>query len=404
MLSQEENELLTKTGPGTPSGELLRRYWQPAALLAELPPGGPPLPVRLLGEDLVLFRDEEGRPGLIGLRCSHRGADLSYGRLEDGGIRCPYHGWLYDISGRCLEQPGEPAGSTFHEKIEHLAYPCQTVGGLILAYLGPGEPPLVPSYDILLAPDDRRRNTKVYRECNYLQGNEGNIDSVHLSFLHSQQPRWRKNPGFDEVQIESTNHGIRNYWVRHLEDGNYVHITSFVMPNMGAFGGGRGEGYSCNWHVPIDDTHHWEYVINFRYEAPSEEWWSRQADQGELGLDYRPVRNLANRYLQDRDEQKTRTFLGLGGYFYAHDGYATETPGPIQDRTQEHLGFGDQAIIAERRMLLKAIVAMKEGLDPLGVVRDPVDNRFEIVSRGEEIPASWDWRIYWQQNKGGTAV
>src|SRR5579871_1839725 len=145
MLAQADNEQLTRVGPGTPCGAMLRRYWQPAALSEELPAGGAPLPVRMLGEDLVLFRDEHGQPGLLGIHCAHRGADLSYGRLEDGGLRCLYHGWLYDRTGRCLEQPGEPAGSTFHERIRQTAYPCQEVAGIIFAYLGPGEPPLLPA-------------------------------------------------------------------------------------------------------------------------------------------------------------------------------------------------------------------------------------------------------------------
>src|SRR6266699_1560591 len=156
MLSREENELLTRTGPGTPCGELMRRYWQPAALAEELPPRGAPLPVRLFGEDLVLFRDDDGRPGLLGLHCSHRGADLSYGRIEDGGLRCIYHGWLYDLRGRCLEQPGEPAGSSFHEKIQHRAYPCVEAGGIVLAYMGPGESPLIPGYEFLTVGDEHR--------------------------------------------------------------------------------------------------------------------------------------------------------------------------------------------------------------------------------------------------------
>lgn len=186
MLSREENELLTRTGPGTPCGELMRRYWQPAALADELPQGGAPLPVRLFGEDLVLFRDDDGRPGLLGIHCSHRGADLSYGRIEDGGLRCLYHGWLYDVQGRCLEQPGEPAGSTFHERIKHPAYPCYEVGGVIYAYVGPGDPPQLPPYEFVRAPVEYRSNAKVFQDCNYLQGNEGNQDPVHLSFLHQQ--------------------------------------------------------------------------------------------------------------------------------------------------------------------------------------------------------------------------
>src|SRR5204863_7649272 len=152
MISPEENSMLTRTGPGTPGGEMMRHYWHPAALSEELPPAGAPLPIRLLGENLVLFRDDQGRPGLIGLHCSHRGADLSYGRLEDGGLRCIYHGWLYNREGRCLEQPGEPAGSIFHEKIRHTAYPCIERNGAIFAYLGPGEAPEFPNYEFLTAP------------------------------------------------------------------------------------------------------------------------------------------------------------------------------------------------------------------------------------------------------------
>lgn len=405
MLTQEENDLLTRTGPATPGGELLRRYWQPVALVEELPARGAPLPVRLLGEDLVLFRDDRGRPGLLGIHCSHRGADLSYGRLEDGGLRCIYHGWLYDIHGRCLEQPGEPAGSTFHEKIRPTAYPCHQAGGLILTYMGPGEPPLVPGFDILRAPEDRRFETKVYRECNYLQGNEGNIDAAHVSFVHWQGTRWPDPPSYDIVDAEPTNYGLRNYWIRRVAPGrSYVHLNNFIMPNIGGIGGGTGtrlEGYSFNWHVPIDDTHHWEYVINFRYKTPrpdDERWRGRREHHAELGPDYRIVRNLSNRYLQDREEMKTRTLAGLGTYFYAQDGYATETQGPIQDRTHEHLGFTDKAIVAERLMLLKAIADVQAGRDPVGVVRHPGENHFEIVVASEEIPRERDWRGYWRDS------
>src|SRR5262245_37952400 len=247
MLTKEQNDLVTQTGPGTPGGELLRRYWQPAALSEELPPGGAPLPVRLLGEDLVLFRDEDGRPGLLGLHCAHRGADLSYGRLEDGGLRCLYHGWLYDVTGRCLEQPGEPAGSTFCERVRQRAYPCREVGGLILAYLGPGEPPQVPAYEFLQAPESHVWASKILNDCNYLQGNAGNIDPQHLSFLHRQL---EESTGSSEqvqgatvtsntvhgrdvaptIDVEETDYGVRIYSVRKMSpEQNYVRITNFVM-------------------------------------------------------------------------------------------------------------------------------------------------------------------------------
>src|SRR6266513_1201924 len=160
MITAEENQLLTQTNPQTPCGELLRRYWQPVALSEELPKDGAPLKVKILGEELVLFRDDQGRLGLIGLHCSHRGTDLSYGRIEDGGLRCVYHGWLYDVRGRCLETPAEPPGSHLREFVRHKAYPCIEKGGVIFTYMGSGEPPLLPNYEVLSAPDDKRFVTK----------------------------------------------------------------------------------------------------------------------------------------------------------------------------------------------------------------------------------------------------
>ena len=151
MITREENQLLTQTGQGTPAGALLRRYWQPVALSEELPPGGAPLAVKILDEELVLFRDDQRACRTFGIHCSHRGTDLSYGRIEDGGLRCLYHGWLYDIGGRCLQQPGEPGGGEHRDAIQQLAYPCQEAAGVIFTYMGPGKPPLFPNYDFLKA-------------------------------------------------------------------------------------------------------------------------------------------------------------------------------------------------------------------------------------------------------------
>ena len=184
-MNKEENELLTQTDRGTPCGELMRRYWQPVALSEELPAGGAPLAVRILGEDLVLFRDDKGRPGLLEIHCSHRGADLSYGRVEDGGIRCLYHGWLYDINGCVIETPADRRVSQAElTRIRHPAYPCQEKAGTIFAYLGPGDPPYFPNYEFLSVSPEHVYGIKILHECNYLQANEGNIDLSHLSFLH----------------------------------------------------------------------------------------------------------------------------------------------------------------------------------------------------------------------------
>src|SRR5581483_1405243 len=242
-------------------------------LSEELPDGGAPLPIRLLGEDLVLFRSE-GRIGLLALHCPHRGADLSYGRLEDGGLRCIYHGWLFDVGGRCLDQPGEPAGSTFFERIRHRAYPCVEKAGIILAYLGPGEAPLLPAYEFLNAPDGYYTSSKVFQDCNYLQGNEGNVDPQHLSFLHRLSVPGDVNQTLNRrvtapyIETEDTNFGVRIYAVRRVDDERtYVRVTNFVFPNFSAVAG-DSEGYSVNWHVPIDDTHHWRYGIRFNRGTP----------------------------------------------------------------------------------------------------------------------------------------
>ena len=402
MLSQEENELLTRVGPGTPAGELLRRYWQPAALAEELPSGGAPLPVRLLGEDLVLFRDQQGQPGLLGIHCSHRGADLSYGRLEDGGLRCIYHGWLYDVQGRCLEQPGEPAGSTFNERIRHPAYPCREVGGMILTYMGPGEPPVVPAYEFLMADDEHRFNTKFFQNCNYVQGNEGNLDPTHNSFLHNfslDDP----GDGCPTLETEETEYGVRIYAIRRLgegsaavEDGeNYVKVTNFVLPNISTISGDR-DGHGAHWHVPIDDTHHWKYHITFRRTNPVDQR-ARGGGRSPLTPDYHLVRNASNRYMQDRSEM-TQSFSGIGRDFQAQDSCVIEGAGPIQDRTQEHFGYTDRGIIAARKALLRAIREVQAGREAPHVIRDPNANTtFMVTARADAVPAGIHWSNYWEK-------
>ena len=422
MMSQEENDLLTRTGPGTACGELFRRYWQPAALSEELPAGAPPLAIKLLSEELVLFRDGTGRAGLLALHCSHRGADLSYGRVEDGGLRCLYHGWLYDIRGRCLEQPGEPEGGLQRDSIRHPAYPCKEIGGMIFAYLGPGEPPLFPSYELFrVAEEQHFRPMKSYHECNYLQGNEGNLDPVHLSFLHRLKRRSDANPKggsqgagmarskalelnvrdtVPTIDVELTDYGVRIYAIRKAgESENYVRITNFVMPNLCAIGGGTGsDGYQMDWHVPIDDTHHWKYTMAFRRSGALADRDMRDR-RAAIGADYHRTRAAANRYLQNRDEMnRGDTFTGLGTNFLDHDGWAVETQGPIEDRTREHIATTDKAIVAARKLLLKGMEDVRRGKDPLHVIRTPSANDFpHLFVRHEVVPSSLDWKTYWRQ-------
>ncbi|MGQ3076128.1 MAG: Rieske 2Fe-2S domain-containing protein, partial [Ferrovibrionaceae bacterium] len=179
----DRHQYLTQTNAGTPAGELLRRYWQPVALVASLPAGAPPQPIRILGEDLVLFRDDQDRVGLIDRKCAHRCTDLALGRIEDGGIRCPYHGWLFDVAGRCLDQPAE-ASATARHRIQMKSYPLHQAAGAFWAYMGPGEPPLFPNYPALQGGAAHCYTTRWLGECNWLQASEGNIDPVHTSYLH----------------------------------------------------------------------------------------------------------------------------------------------------------------------------------------------------------------------------
>jgi phenylpropionate dioxygenase-like ring-hydroxylating dioxygenase large terminal subunit len=413
MMTREANDFLTRTGSGTPAGELLRRYWQPVCLTDELRPGTAPLRTTILGEELVLFRDQAGRPGLLGIHCSHRGTDLSYGRVENGGLRCLYHGWLYDIHGRCLEQPGEPGGGEHRDDIRHPAYPCVEAGGVIFSYMGPGQPPLLPNYDFLKASPAHLYVSKIFHECNYLQANEGNIDPVHLSFLHrfleNRNERYAGVRGAGEshynlvarniaptIDVELVDFGVRIYTVRNLEPGKrYLRVSYFILPNLSAFPGQTGgEGYSVNWHVPVDDTHHWKYTFVYSAKSPlQKEVVSRE--RSELTSDYRLVRNQANRYLQDREAMNTHTYAGMGSGFQAHDAFATTSQGPVQDRSAEHLVSSDKAIVAARKLLEKAIKDVQAGREPPHVIRTPEENRLpHLLVVSDMISDDSDWKEY----------
>jgi phthalate 4,5-dioxygenase oxygenase subunit len=406
MMAKEESDLLTVTGPGTPGGELLRRYWQPAALSEELEAGGDPLAVKLLGEELVLFRDDKRRVGLLEAHCSHRGADLSYGRCEDGGLRCIYHGWLYDVEGNVLEQPGEPNKGEHRHTIRQPTYPCREVGGIIFAYLGPAAPPLMPNYEFLLVPDQQRFVQKIYHECNYLQSNEGNIDPVHLSFLHrnleqSESDRKRRVPGSQtspnslfsadlapQIEVELTGFGLRIFTIRNIENEQiYVRTSNFIMPNFTAFPGQTApSGYSVNWHVPIDDISHWKYVIVFDREKPLQKELVLRG-RNDLTSEYRLKRNKTNRYQQDRQSMKDISFSGIGHNFQAQDACVIESAGAVQDRTREHLVTSDKAIVAARKLMLKSIQDVRAGRDALHVVRDPAANDFSDIAVVSEVTA-----------------
>lgn len=421
-MTEEENELLTRTGPDTPCGEFMRRYWQPAALSEELPAGGAPLTIRLLNEDLVLFRDDLGRPGLLGLYCSHRGADLSYGRVEDGGLRCIYHGWLYNVDGKVLDQPSEPEGGRLaRDSVCHLAYPCIEKAGVIFAYMGKGEPPLLPNFEFLAVPNDWVFTEKRFHECNYLQGNEGNIDFYHLSFLHYNHKNkgigggWQgldsgaaeeklsgrgAAPGLETVDAEIKEFGVRCYKIRrNLGPDQYqLYIQDFILPAITAFPGlskGTG-GFMAHWHVPIDDTKHWKYSFIFNNQEPLDKMLLRTRDDP-VGPGFIPLRNKRNRYLQDRDLMKTQSYCGIespkgvGLAFHAQDRCVVEGQ-PIQDRTKEHLVSMDRLIVVARKILLSAIKDATNGKDPPVVIRKPEKNRFPIVTFNGVLPNEKNWR------------
>jgi phenylpropionate dioxygenase-like ring-hydroxylating dioxygenase large terminal subunit len=386
MLAKEINRRITETDPGTPAGEWLRRYWQPAALSRSITPGGQPRAIRIMGEDLVLFRDEAGRPGLLGLNCSHRLTSLGYGRLEDGGIRCPFHGWLYDIHGRCLQQPTEPVGSTFKDKIQHLSYPCEELGGLVFAYMGPPQlKPLLPRYEVLVREDGTRQADYYPINSNWLQNLEGAVDHRHARILHAN--RWSKNkerimaPPRPAVETREMDFGI---W-RMTEGEAYGH---FFMPAgfLRTATDNRGEGEirkTQSWYVPADDAHCLRFQVGF---APlrrdgSAYAWPEPNDNPVLPGPH-------NDYFRDYAHIDTisgiacdapgTTLKGL----LAQDSMANETQGPIVDRTREHLGAFDEVLIDMRQMILEAIDAVAADRDPRHILRDPEDNEV-VYLRGD---------------------
>ena len=390
MLSREDNELVTRVGRDAAMGQAMRRYWIPALLSEELPgPDCTPVRVGLLGESLIAFRDSAGRVGLLGQHCPHRGASLFFGRNEECGLRCVYHGWKFDVEGRCMDMPNEPAESNFKHKIQHTAYPCEERGGVVWAYLGPAEkrPPL-PALEWTRLPAGHGFISKTYEACNYLQAIEGGVDTSHSSFLHRrdeevvatwrQTENWRKRSTAPRIEVLTTDYGFTYAGIRHLPDDkqNYVRVYHFVMPfyQLRAY-----EGYFENkpviqghmW-VPIDNEHTWVY--NWIYhrdgsalgddEILAEERETGRAPEQQLP-GYRLKANASNDYFIDRQQQRTLSFTGIPGV-NTQDMAVQESMGPIYDRTQEHLGASDLAVITTRKLLIEAARAVQKGEDPLG--------------------------------------
>lgn len=403
MLSKEDNELVTRTDAGTPMGQLIRRYWIPALLSEEIPaPDCPPARVRLMGEDLVAFRDSQGRIGLIGEHCAHRGTSLFFARNEECGLRCVYHGWKYDVEGNVLETPAEPTGSDFGKKLRHIAYPTHEANGVIYAYLGAREQmPLFPSYEWTQVPVEFTYVTKCLLECNYLQGLEGECDSSHLSFLHRAFTNERNQPLYKSdtspfYETEETDFGVRLIATRNFDGQHYIRFSAFVMPVYGCVPAGRPtnevEGYEIHTYVPADDTHCWRYDIGFRRDRAVRDDEIHRRKQ--INPDFSKVRNARNNYLQDRHKQKTLNFTGIED-FLNHDACATESMGAIFDRTKEHLGVSDKAVIAVRKYLLTAVKDLQNGAEPPHLVRDPQKNWFpHIDCFAHMVPRHIAWREY----------
>jgi nitrite reductase/ring-hydroxylating ferredoxin subunit len=375
-------------------GTLMRRYWIPALLSQEVAESDcPPVRVRLLGEELVAFRDSQGRVGLLDEHCSHRGTSLFFGRNEACGLRCIYHGWKYDINGNVLETPAEPAGSTLKNKVQHTAYPCKEAAGVVFTYMGPKEKiPLFPKYEWTQLPPSHVYTTKSLQDCNYLQGLEGECDSSHLSFLHrafDEKKRGGGDPdmysldGAPRLEGVETDFGVRMISRRNGGDGlTYLRVSNFVMPCHGFVptGGLKGnpEGYTVHSHVPINDKHALRFNVFFRRNRPVTEEEKRL--ERDIGPNFIKLRNIRNNYLQDRDEQKRETFTGMGKNFLVHDSCATESMGPIYDRSTEHLGTGDITVIAVRKFLLQSVRGLDGGREPPHLIRTPEQNDLRHIA------------------------
>jgi 5,5'-dehydrodivanillate O-demethylase len=360
MLTQEENEILTRVGPGTPAGELLRRYWHPVAIAAELPEDNPVKFVRILGEDLVLFQTKKGELGLLHDRCSHRGASLSYGRVEERGLACAYHGWLYDIQGNCLETPAEPKGSNFCRSIKHKAYPVQKLAGLYWAYFGPPPAPAIPKYDVWARTDGWHwLRVLPQLDCNWLQAMENSVDTAHLHILHQELV----TDGFKvesttrgtidnlaKFEVEEFDHGLLKR--RFFKDGK-VEEHPLLFPTV------LRQANRTQIRVPIDDTHTWIVYVHFVPESAEP-----RTNKDDVPVYYRkPFKNppgVRHPFARFRLDQVD-----------AQDFMAWETQGPILDRTRERLAGSDRGIVMYRDILRREINKVEQGLDPMNVFRDP---------------------------------
>jgi phthalate 4,5-dioxygenase oxygenase subunit len=417
MLTHEENDILTRVTGEAPMGQLMRRHWIPVALSEQLvEPDGNPVRIRVLGEDLVAFRDTDGRLGVLGERCPHRKASLAFGRNEELGLRCLYHGWKFDVDGQCVEMPSEPAASGFCEKVKHLAYPTEEGGGFVWIYMGRRDhmpafeaPPWAPT------PDTKVSIVRIDLPCNWAQIMEGQIDSAHSSSLHSSdmrparvdtakaadthwlRPSTDKNP---RIQVQLTNYGMRYAAIRrpitNANTHDYVRITTYVAPFTALIP--PNSSYNvATVIVPKDDTSSYFHFIAWSNEPGKgidQEAWRKfcVAQVGiDLDKDYRPIlRSAANNYLQDRQFMRLGNFTGIPG-IPNQDIAMWESMGPVADRTSERLGASDIAVIQFRRLMIEAASAHASGATPIGHL-EPHIPQAELRSYQGVVPKTENWR------------
>lgn len=387
MLTREQTELTTRSGPGTSVGNLFRRYWIPLLLAEELPePECPPVRVKVLSERLLAWRDSQGRLSLIDEFCAHRGVSLWFGRNEENGLRCPYHGWKYDHNGQCIEVPSEPAESGFCGKIKLTSYPLIERGGILWAYMGPPETkPPVPEFEWLGLPPNHRYVSKRWQECNYLQAMEGGINSSHVSFLHSGElhtdPLHRGTKGAEyqrdrrpKFEIVPSAGGLYIGARHDADQGQYYwRITQWIMPWYTMVPPYGDNALNAHAWVPIDDENCLAWTFTYHpTRALSDAEYDTMRKGGGIHAalipgTFRPIINKDNDYMIDRAAQKSgRTYSGVST-IAMQDASVQESMGPIQDRTKENLVSTDNAIISARSRLRQAAVALQKGVAPPGL-------------------------------------
>lgn len=383
MLSREDNEYLTRTGPGAPMGEFMRRFWMPFMLSDEIAePDCPPVRVTLLGEDLLAFRDSKGRAALVDQFCPHRLVSLFFGRNEDCGIRCVYHGWKFDVEGNCVDMPSEPADSTYKDKVKLKSYPVREKAGIVWAYMGPAEQMGgLPELEWMNVPDDHLFVSRWVQQSNFVQAVEGEIDSAHVSFLHRKLENDAQNKAAltgaffandtaPKWKVTESDFGMTLGARRKVENGRYYwRMNQWLYPFYTMIAPVPGEARTVRMWVPVDDGRVNIICISYRNDKPLSEQELYSWRTGASGHAARvpgsltPIANLDNDYNIDRDLQVRESFTGIVG-IRAQDAAMTESPGRIVDRSREHLAISDTAIIRMRKLLIDGARNLENGIEP----------------------------------------